>query len=1494
MASEAVARDAEVDDGQDGHANWNPTSTSWNPITISGWDGRKRRKRKGAPAVCAVPGCDADLSAASVKPYFRRHLVCAEHMKAPCIIASGNKIRYCQQCGHFEGLDLFLGNNRSCTASLDRRCNAGGAPNKSKSTAAKQKRHRAGADQKDQSPAPGGRDTFSGDDAAVGNTGTTSSKGEAGGVSRSKITSGKELEDGGGASGTRGGTTLSRDVDMGADSVDRAVFGSRAAHPDARARSSSGAANSADGRSASLPLPHAPGTLGLQAPPVAAAHSLTALGADAAAAAAIQLASSLFPTACLPAAAPPPAGAALWPSVTHDKIAGAVAAAAAAAASAFATALGCGAGAGEAGVVAGAVGGPPGWPAAMQQLAVMQAGQQLAQRTALHLGQGAAPGAPAPFLPATGGFHATAWAPSALGAASAAAPGALAALGPAPAAGAAGGPGGRASLALHPLLDVELDEAMRSARVEPSGYWAAREERAEEAHAGSGLLASALREGILRGPASSRPASGPGVVMQDLAATAAAGGGGATGTLTGAGAASVAGAGAPSNALAMLHSALPAPPLAPHGAAMDLGALSAIDDPALWFFEHQHDDEDMLQAPPSPLGPPPEELQPRLQVAGPQAPVGGLGSMGSAPLGPRLDPQLAPIAPLAMGQGPAAAGPSADLLLAASTPMPSGYRVGEGECLVRLSFKLTSCTPDELDPRTLASVQRMLSVYDNLQSMEGYARPGCTLLVIDAYVSAPRQTLPSSRASSSGKGAWPGLPGVPRDAEAGGESRSGLASDAGSAYTLASHLTTAMSSGYSGVASIMQAGSTFRAGADEPFSSGQSWATGAGRQDSCIGGSMTCGAPGAVEGEPGAGAALAAAEPATGTSAGDGGGGGGVRRGSREAGRGRLLGSNTLAVTGQVMEALRELASVNLTSVEMQLEDMSLSMHQDGSLAGMRVLERQQLPTITAASVAAVVVGADPTEVTLYGTGLTGPHTRLWGRMHGAFLPLPARPAPGGGGGFVVVTLPPLAEPGLLQLEASVEPPSPPPTAAAAFLRLPGGVGASAAGTGDGRDGAVGAAAVLGPAYPLLVLPGPEAVAEVQALASTLAPSSLRRFVVDAGRLLGLGPLLDLPYNGVRPVKGSAAPGTQAHHAAVVADGDTVTSAATAVSDGSWGSGRSEEAEAYIHDTLRSSAGGSGAGECGRALQMLPADWESVLAAARFAESPYEQLPPAPAPATGSLIQRLRDTLAPPATGEAGHTRILSSVVGSAAGMAAAAGSVVERPCYATGGASVGGGGAAAAADEDDPSAAMTNGDDEAVVAAVLGDEAARALLASSVALLTALVHRRLPACIEVLASALGDLARRFPHRLRPELAPPLPPGRPGLLHAAARGGEGRSLAPLLALAGVLGAHASLTAPGPAGVTPLHLLALRPDAPRLLPALQAEHAGLTQALLTAQSHDGRTPLQLYAMRHLAGDESARAAVAAAFAAAAARASAAAAEVERPSKASAAQDDAAYA
>ncbi|GFR44272.1 hypothetical protein Agub_g5477 [Astrephomene gubernaculifera] len=105
------------------HAQWPPAIFDNVTPSVEAYDARNANKRRRPPGKsnCQVPGCAADLK--ELKPYFRRHSICMAHMKAPYVVIHGVKMRYCQQCGHFEDLECFGGANRSCKMSLERRSN---------------------------------------------------------------------------------------------------------------------------------------------------------------------------------------------------------------------------------------------------------------------------------------------------------------------------------------------------------------------------------------------------------------------------------------------------------------------------------------------------------------------------------------------------------------------------------------------------------------------------------------------------------------------------------------------------------------------------------------------------------------------------------------------------------------------------------------------------------------------------------------------------------------------------------------------------------------------------------------------------------------------------------------------------------------------------------------------------------------------------------------------------------------------------------------------------------------------------------------------------------------------------------------------------------------------------------------------------------------------------------------------------------------------------
>ncbi|XP_070679683.1 uncharacterized protein [Malus domestica] len=84
------------------------------------------RKKKGAEsvtgasgdgmAICKADGCAVDLSDAKV--YNRRHRVCELHSKAPLVIVSGLKRRFCHKCSRFHDLSEFDDTKQSCRRHL--------------------------------------------------------------------------------------------------------------------------------------------------------------------------------------------------------------------------------------------------------------------------------------------------------------------------------------------------------------------------------------------------------------------------------------------------------------------------------------------------------------------------------------------------------------------------------------------------------------------------------------------------------------------------------------------------------------------------------------------------------------------------------------------------------------------------------------------------------------------------------------------------------------------------------------------------------------------------------------------------------------------------------------------------------------------------------------------------------------------------------------------------------------------------------------------------------------------------------------------------------------------------------------------------------------------------------------------------------------------------------------------------------------------------------
>ncbi|CAI9754977.1 unnamed protein product [Fraxinus pennsylvanica] len=69
-----------------------------------------------AQPCCVVDKCEVDLR--GCKKYYQRHKVCEVHSKAPEVIVSGVKQRFCQQCSRFHEVSEFDQTKRSCRTRL--------------------------------------------------------------------------------------------------------------------------------------------------------------------------------------------------------------------------------------------------------------------------------------------------------------------------------------------------------------------------------------------------------------------------------------------------------------------------------------------------------------------------------------------------------------------------------------------------------------------------------------------------------------------------------------------------------------------------------------------------------------------------------------------------------------------------------------------------------------------------------------------------------------------------------------------------------------------------------------------------------------------------------------------------------------------------------------------------------------------------------------------------------------------------------------------------------------------------------------------------------------------------------------------------------------------------------------------------------------------------------------------------------------------------------
>ncbi|CAJ1930624.1 unnamed protein product [Sphenostylis stenocarpa] len=87
-------------------------------IKLVGGDGEGSRtgSSSSTQSFCQADECGLNLNMA--KSYHRRHKVCERHSKAPVVLVSSIRQRFCQQCSKFHEVAQFDENKRSCRKTL--------------------------------------------------------------------------------------------------------------------------------------------------------------------------------------------------------------------------------------------------------------------------------------------------------------------------------------------------------------------------------------------------------------------------------------------------------------------------------------------------------------------------------------------------------------------------------------------------------------------------------------------------------------------------------------------------------------------------------------------------------------------------------------------------------------------------------------------------------------------------------------------------------------------------------------------------------------------------------------------------------------------------------------------------------------------------------------------------------------------------------------------------------------------------------------------------------------------------------------------------------------------------------------------------------------------------------------------------------------------------------------------------------------------------------
>ncbi|KXZ45913.1 hypothetical protein GPECTOR_49g497 [Gonium pectorale] len=762
------------------------------------------------------------------------------------------------------------------------------------------------------------------------------------------------------------------------------------------------------------------------------------------------------------------------------------------------------------------------------------------------------------------------------------------------------------------------------------------------------------------------------------------------------------------------------------------------------------------------------------------------------------------------------------------------YRPGQPDPLVRVAIKLTNRSPDELDPSTVASLRKLLSVYDKLQGMQGYVRPGCTQLLIDAHVAHDHAATAAAAAAAGGGG---------------GSAASSSGGDCSGPPT-------------SSVSVSLEETSSSMSLQPPPFLSPEALGGPLAGADALLNDPRVIGAVGEVARNSGSALTLQLEELAVSV-----GMDGSIESVSRPVDVPTIVATSCVALAAGCTASPVVVYGTNLDGPSVafwaRLHGVCYELMATPSPDGGLVLRLPPLP--------------GPGLLHLEAELLAGPEggsSQDQGEAEAgqaqAVEPRPDRQGRGGWGrgrpvavgpSYPLLVLPTGAAVDELHGVAGLMGPASLRRFVADFgflLGLPALLSQPLCGVVPVRYGAAATAAAPGEAGAGQAAPSTawgstescagKETATLSAESGEDGAGAGKAGDTNPGRLLKFT-FRELPASGT----GAGSAGSPTPGSARTSHDSSVLPAAPASE--AWDTPGGDASAGGASSAGAGAAPGAPAKSDGPAMGAVVSAGTVAAAVAGVAAAASA----AAAAATAASAAARRRGLSGGAAGPDGLARG-ACVRASGAGT----GTPLSDPASAG---SAGGAGAAA-----DPLEGMTNADDEEVVEALMSGPAVRSLLASSTALLRLMLDSRMANCVIAAAAALSELHERCPDRVHAGLAPQQQQqtatrraagGEPaaaarggggggmfGLMHAAARAGDLAALAALLPLRAVLGDECNLLARGASGVTPLHLMALLPQAPRLFVGLQRLLPGLEQALVAVRADDGVTPFQLYTLVHM--------------------------------------------